>query len=284
MVGTGGYNSILALPCPRLESRMTTNPYEAPKSSLADAEQANDMGDFLDSPRACRAGRGIAWFAEGWELFARSPPLWIGMVLVFFAILFAISMVPFVGMLVQNVAFPILTAGLMLGCDALRRGSPLQFDHLFAGSSRQSRPLLILGLVYAGIVMAISIVALIPTVGLIAAGVATVGGDDPEALLYAVGLPVLLGLTLLMALLLPAFMAVWFAPALVILNGKQPIDAMRLSFIACVRNVVPFLLYSIVGLLLVIVASLPLMLGWLALGPLLLTSTYCAYRDIFYAE
>ncbi len=263
---------------------MTTNPYQAPQSDVADFESQDDMGNFLESPRACAAGRGAAWFGEGWDLFARSPGLWIGIVLVFLALQFATSMVPIVGMLAQNLVFPILSAGLMLGCDAQRRGLPLQLDHLFAGLSRQSRPLLMLGLIYTGLVLAISLLALIPTIGLITAGIASVGTGDREALLFAVGVPFLLGLLLLLALLLPAFMAIWFAPALVMLNGTEPIEAMRLSFIACLRNIVPFLVYSILGLLLIILASLPLMLGWLVLGPWMVTSTYCAYRDMFYAE
>src|SRR5690606_33768843 len=124
-------------------------------------------------------------------------------------------------------------------CDAQRRGLPLQFDHLFAGFSRQKRPLLVLGVVYAVLVLVISLLALIPTIGLVTAGIASVGTGDREALLFAVMVPLLLGVLLLLALLLPAFMAIWFAPALVILNGKEPIEAMRLSFTACLRNIVP---------------------------------------------
>jgi hypothetical protein len=37
----------------------------------------------------------------------------------------------------------------------------------------------------------------------------------------------------------------------------------------------------VVFTLLAVVASLPLMLGWLALGPVLAASLYTAYRDIY---
>lgn len=262
---------------------MTTNPYEAPKSDVVDYQPPNDLGGFVDSPRACAAGRGAAWFGEGWELFARNPALWIGIVLVFAGVMFAAAMVPFLGMLAQNIVFPILSAGVVVGCDALRRGQPLEFSHLFAGFSHNSGPLVLLGVIYAVAVLAIALLSFVPTIGLIG-GMAMMGSGDEEALLAAVGLPLLLGLLLMMALLTPMIMAIWFAPALVMLNDKQPIEAMRLSFFACLRNILPFLIFSLIGLLLAVVATIPLALGWLVLGPWFYTSNFCAYRDIFYAE
>ena len=43
----------------------------------------------------------------------------------------------------------------------------------------------------------------------------------------------------------------------------------------------PFLIYSIVLLVLGIVAAIPLGLGWLVLGPVAIASVYVAYRDIY---
>ena len=41
------------------------------------------------------------------------------------------------------------------------------------------------------------------------------------------------------------------------------------------------LVYSLVGLVLAIAASIPLGLGWLVLGPMFGGSVYASYRDIF---
>jgi uncharacterized membrane protein len=43
----------------------------------------------------------------------------------------------------------------------------------------------------------------------------------------------------------------------------------------------PFLVYGLVGLGLAIVASIPLMLGWILLVPVSLASIYTSYCDIF---
>ena len=76
-------------------------------------------------------------------------------------------------------------------------------------------------------------------------------------------------------------MAIWFAPALVVFRGVEPVAAMKLSFAGCMKNVIPFLVYSVIGLLLAIVASIPLGLGWFVLGPMTIASVYTSYCDIY---
>jgi hypothetical protein len=170
---------------------------------------------------------------------------------------------------------------MVVGCDALRRGQPLEFAHLFAGFSRNSGQLLLLGALYLVGALVALMIAFVPTIGLVG-GMAAMGVGDPDALLGSLGLPLLIGVLLWIALLLPVVMAIWFAPALIILNDLPAVEAIKASFRACLRNIVPFLVYSVVGLLLAVLATLPLLLGWLVLAPVLITSTYCAYRDIFY--
>jgi uncharacterized membrane protein len=84
---------------------------------------------------------------------------------------------------------------------------------------------------------------------------------------------------LLIALLVA--MAYWFAPALVVLNGEQPVEALRKSFAASSRNLGAFLLYGLIYIGLAIVATIPMGLGWLVLGPMLVGSCYAGWRTIF---
>jgi uncharacterized membrane protein len=60
-----------------------------------------------------------------------------------------------------------------------------------------------------------------------------------------------------------------------------PIEAMKESFLGCLKNILPFLVYSVVLMVLGIVAAIPLGLGWLVLGPTLIASVYVSYRDIY---
>jgi uncharacterized membrane protein len=49
----------------------------------------------------------------------------------------------------------------------------------------------------------------------------------------------------------------------------------------CLKNIVPFLLYGVVGLFLIIIATIPLLLGWFIVVPMMIASIYIAYLDIY---
>jgi uncharacterized membrane protein len=106
------------------------------------------------------------------------------------------------------------------------------------------------------------------------------GGGDAQAM-ASMGMTMVLAMLIMFALLLPAMMAIWFAAPLVVFHDHGALDAMKTSFAGCLKNMLPFLLYGVVLMVLSIVASLPLLLGWLALGPVLAASIYTSYRDIY---
>jgi uncharacterized membrane protein len=74
-----------------------------------------------------------------------------------------------------------------------------------------------------------------------------------------------------MSLLVLVFVAVfamlnWFAPALVALQGTNAVDAMKRSFVACLRNWVPFLVYGLIAVGVLVAAVLAFGAIVLALG------------------
>ncbi len=79
-------------------------------------------------------------------------------------------------------------------------------------------------------------------------------------------------------------MAFWFAPALVLFDGIAPLEAMKLSFVACCKNWLALLVYGVVFTVLALLASIPFGLGWLVLLPTMMASTYAAYREMFQAN
>ena len=66
--------------------------------------------------------------------------------------------------------------------------------------------------------------------------------------------------------------ALWFAPALVVFRHVAPVDAVMASLRAVLKNVLPFLLYGLIQLVLAVAASIPFGLGWLVLLPVMLLS------------
>jgi hypothetical protein len=84
-----------------------------------------------------------------------------------------------------------------------------------------------------------------------------------------------------LTLSIPLMMAAWFAPLLVIFRNLPPLEAMRLSFYACVKNIVAFQIYAFFLVVLTAIAAFPYGLGLFVLVPTLFASIYASYQDIF---
>ncbi len=240
----------------------------------------------MAEPRAVPAAHGATWWGEGWRLFTPAVGVWLLVLIILIVLHVVASVIPVVGSLAMQVLNPVFAGGLMLGCRALDRGNTLTVGHLFAGFSQRTGPLVVVGLLYTGAALLLVLLVagvMVALFGVTIFGMLT-GSVDPAqtgiALDSAV-VAVLLGVLFLLLLLLPLVMAVWFAPALVMLGGLSPGAAMAASFRACLRNVVPFLLYGVIGLGLAIVASIPFGLGWLVLLPVMTATIYASYCDIF---
>jgi len=255
---------------------MTTNPYAAPKAAVAD-EAIVLNADFVPGGQSRPAGNGWSWIAEGWELFKRQPGLWIGMVLLAAVIFIAASLIPIVGPLATTLFGPVFAAGVMVGCKTLDSGGELELGHLFAGFRERTGTLIAVGALYlAATVVVIVVVSLVMGVGMMT----MMGAGDPQEV-AAMGMTIVLAVLIMFALLLPAVMAIWLAAPLVVFHEHGALEAMKGSFAGCLKNILPFLVYSVVLFVFAIAATLPLMLGWLVLGPVFAASVYASYRDIY---
>ena len=227
------------------------------------------------------AGMGLTWIAEGWRLFLRAPIMWIIAVVVSFVAAIAVGIIPLLGMIAMPLLQTVFLGGFMYACLALERGEDFELEHLFSGFSKRFGPLLVVGgLFMLGTLAILAVMMAFTGVSLFSAFTTT----DPDAAAAAVAaatLPVLLGGLVALALSVPLLAAYWFAPALVMIHNMSPAAAMKESFFACFRNFIPFLLYGIVMTVLAIIAAIPLLLGFLVLGPVFVGSMYAGYRSIF---
>lgn len=235
---------------------------------------------FNGNSRVVPPGNAFDWLRQGWALFAANPGLWIGLTIVLLVIVLGVQIVPLVGTLAAHLLMPVLGAGLLLVCRKIDEGESVQIDDLFAGFKQNAGPLVMVGVLYMLAMLAIVVIV-----------IAVGGGSVAGGLLSAqpVGLGVIFGglmlsLLLSLALSVPAVMAIWFAPALVFFNNMQPVEALKASFEACMKNVLAFLVYGLIVLVLAFFAALPVGLGFLVLIPVLAGSVYAAYRDVFVAN
>lgn len=232
-------------------------------------------------PQRLKAGQGWEWIKQGYALFMKSPILWVVLLSICVVAAVGISSVPVVGEPLVSLLMPVVLAGLMAGCRSLEQGEELELAHLFIGFKRHTSHLVALG--------GISLVSqyLIFGAMMLTGGATLVGllmsgqpDTDPNVVMQALagaGFAMLLGVVLFILLM----MAMQYAPMLVFFNNVTPVQAMKLSLRAFLHNIGAMLVYGLTFLLLAILASLPMMLGWLVLLPLVFTSVYTSYRDIF---
>jgi len=239
----------------------------------------NPQGNFIPGGHTVPAGHGWTWIASAWDLFKRAPALWIGMILTLVVILVIIAFVPFLGSILNMALSPVFAAGVMIGCRTLEEGRELEFRHLFAGFQTRFGTLVAVGLLYlAALFVVLLVVGLICGVSMFAI---FRGGADP-ANIGAAFATMVLAFLVATALMLPVAMAIWFAPPLVVFNELGAFDALKASFLGCLKNMVPFFIYGLILLGFAILASIPFGLGWLVLAPVIGASIYTAYRDIYF--
>jgi uncharacterized membrane protein len=252
------------------------NPYAAPGARLSDPTIAGATGELIENGRRVEAAHGPHWFGRAWELFKVSPGAFIGSWVILAVISVGASLIPIAGSLIGILVQPILIGGFMTACRAADEREPVRVSSLFSAFSTHPGRLAALGLLQFAAYLLLGLIG-----GLTA--VALLGSDAKQSMLNpGVLLPFLIVVVVAIVVGFLLAMANWFAPALIVLQGIGPLDAVRMSFLACMKNVTAFLLYGLLGIVLAIAATLPVALGWLVLGPVLLCSAYAGYRDLFF--
>ncbi len=228
-----------------------------------------------------QAGHGWQWLKQGYALFMKAPLLWVVLLMICFVAAVGLSAVPVVGEPLASLLVPVVLAGLMSGCQAVERGDELELPHLLNGFRRHTAHLVTLGgISLVGQFLIFGVMMLIGGATLVSLLMSGQPPEDPQILTQAIagaGLAAMVGL-LLFALLM---MAMQFAPMLVYFDGVAPVEALKLSLRGFLANVGAMSVYGVTLMLLGLLASMPMMLGWLVLLPIVFTSMYISYRQIF---
>ncbi|KFB78532.1 BPSS1780 family membrane protein [Candidatus Accumulibacter cognatus] len=255
------------------------NPFRRPSARLYDYSESN-FGTFIPEGRLVSAGSGLQWLLRGWEMFRTAPGTWIGIAVAFMAVMLIAGMLPLLNIL-ANLLIPVFIGGISVGCRAIEEGEGIRFEHLFAGFSRQPGGLLMVGLLYLLALLVVAVaVGIIATVTGIAA-LATIGLDGAGSTAAWAVVVSFLAMILVFA---PLAMAVWLAPPLLLFHELSAYQAIKTGVLVALRNFPSFLVYVLLVLVAAVLASLPLLLGWLVLLPVLYASLYAAYRELFFAE
>ena len=244
--------------------------------------------------RSVDASSGWRWLTQGLALFRQDPAKWVLLIGTLFVGSRVLLAVPYLGLLVVLIT-PNFMAGLAHGAQALTQGKPLRFGYLASGFLKNAGRLVTLGgvslmghflmLVAMTTVAGSALSDIVQTMG--------TGAITPEtvAAMRAAAPRLLLSVAVGLGVALPVILAVWFAPMLVFFDDLKPVPALVASFWACLRNILPMLVYTVavLGPLLVMMqigvalTRQPDMGIWL-LAPVLVPSLYVSYRDVFVTE
>ncbi|MDR1463240.1 MAG: hypothetical protein LBI68_08935 [Azoarcus sp.] len=237
---------------------------------------------------------GWYWLIEGFALWLRNPAflsfITFGSLIVLFAALF----IPYIGELIGMMLVPCLTLSIYNGCRAIDRRRRLGPELLLSGFRRHT-----LDLIVAGFCNFIVVKTVLESSKLID------GGAWLQLLEYAEE-PDMMTLTsphflyafiMMMALLIPWGIAYLFVPQIIGWWRQPVIHALSSSFIGCLRNWLPLLVYMLCYAFFVCMLSalvinffnlvkeglgtLACTVFILAMFPILLGSFYVAARDIF---
>ncbi len=218
----------------------------------------------MSAVRRVGPARSLAWIVEGWTCFlgAARPSLVLTALLLGATLLAALL----AGLRVAGVLFNILMV-LYLGLLADAFGKPGDGDThaLLPPDILRSKALWIMAAMAGVITLALDLLGNSMSVYARAASWSGLG-------LYFL---------FIKSLSLLAMMALWLAPALVILHDASPLQAMKLSLLASLKNFFPWLLFSVLAFVLLIVAAIPVGLGLLAALPTLAGAAFVARRDVF---
>ena len=235
---------------------------------------------LLPEPRRCDAGAGMVWIRKAFDIMKKNFWLWLGMTLTAGVILGLFSTIPILGIVISLIGL-VFMGGLMKAAAAQERGETLTFSYLFSAFETHLKPLLILGGLYFLGIIAISIV-MVGFLFLFALG----GTFDSMMIADNMNANAVLMTMLFMFLLSVPItglvMSLWFSPPLIVLHDVAPLDAMKKSLQASLRNWLPMLVMGVVfgaiGLLLTIFT---LGIGLLLAMPMVLLMYYTSYRDVW---
>jgi uncharacterized membrane protein len=231
--------------------------------------------------RTAPAGRGADWIVDAFSLFKNAPKPWLAIAALLLLAAYLANRLGSVGDLLGNLLAPVITGGIILGCQAQQRGEPFEIAYLWRGfSSPHFGRLLLIGLAWFGMTF-IAVAVFLAVVGGTALGT-VIATQSFESL--QLGTTALYAGLLTLILLAVAAGAAWFAAPLIVLYGMEPIPALKASLLGCVKNPLSLLVNGILTVIILLIATIPLGLGLLVAIPILFASQYFAQRDIFVAD
>lgn len=232
-----------------------------------DASLQSKINDLSTNGYQIEIGKYISM---AWENFKKAPGQYIGYLIVFFAILMGLSMVPFGGL-----ASPIFSIGFAIVANKIQRGEQIEFGNFFGGFKSNPGHLLLVGLISGLIIAAIMIpIFLIGGVSMFVIGEGVLDSSGAN-----VGLLVILGFLAFIPIIYLGLSWSW-ATYFVAFKGLDFWPAMEASRKIITREWFSFFGFAIVLGLIGMAGTLCLGFGLLVTIPLVSIASFIAFEQI----
>ncbi len=270
-------------------SNLESVPLHTPRDPFAEPVNSAVFNEPQLPMRILPIQDGFLWWLEAFRLFKLDMLRWIGAGLIFLLLCALVLKIPLLGPILQHVLQTVLLGGLLLGCRRVDAGERFRIGSLFWAFERHHFQTLTI----MALVMIVGFVAFFLVIGISlgALGLA-VSVSHVVTLTNTENLPMIVLLLLITTLAVSAVgMFYWFAPGLIVFCGVGPIDAMRLSFVASLKNMAPMLTFGIVAALILLAGLVLASFGnvgvvvttivCIVLGPVALVTFYTSTRAVF---
>jgi hypothetical protein len=209
--------------------------------------------------------QALSWLGQSWEVVAPSYIFWLFSSLALWIIPCIFAYFGYVWIVVGVVFFTVLLGGLMAVAQEQQELHQAVFDTLVSSIGRYASSLCVLGGIH-GACLALS-AWIAPT-------------SEGMHLFGLTGVLFLSRGALAMILMLGTIALMCFTPALITLDHLSPRQALMIAWQILRMNVLPLITLSVVSFGLLLVASIPIFIGWAAILPMMVIVLFLAWRDI----
>lgn len=234
--------------------------------------------------RRVRLARLPLWLADGMAVARQQPLWWLAALLACADFATLLELVPRL-LVLAPLAVPLAAAVLVAMQERASRARPWSFGEALAAIDGHRNALAAIGL--GAIALAgLGYVAQIAAFHMSVLPVGTAGGSHGVSIVFGARHAVPFESLVAVPFYAAAIAALWFAPALVVLRGLSPLDAMATSLRAVLRNWRVALVYAAAIAADVLMAPVvPMVVRGLVVTPLvsalIVLSMYGSYRDVF---
>ncbi|MDX1804311.1 MAG: BPSS1780 family membrane protein [Alcanivorax sp.] len=255
------------------------NPYQQPQSDVMPAGRGGSI--TIVAPRRVGIGDALGWIGEGLRMLSGHWGAVLGALVVAFLINVALQFFPLLGGLIAMFVMNLLYAGIVKMFYRIDTEGRSDFADLFAAFSEKTAPVVLLAVIQLVIYLLVIVAMVAMMMGVMGFDASSLQSMEHGAMPAAMSGSLIGMMGLFLLVFVVVGMLFYFAIPLVFLGDMGIGEAIGSSFRACLKNILPLIVYGLVAMVMLLVGAIPLLLGWLFVMPVLAGAYYQSFKAVF---